>query len=93
VTSASDAIVSDPLGLDPLTPDDAADMVVVLADERLQAFTGGSPPKLDELRGRYQRLASSRSADGLEESRNWIVRPRLAAKLTKSQPGFANEHR
>jgi RimJ/RimL family protein N-acetyltransferase len=72
----SDAIVSDRLDLHPLTPADAADMVVVLADERLYTFTGGSPPQLDELRGRYQRLASGRSVDGLEEWCNWIVRHR-----------------
>jgi RimJ/RimL family protein N-acetyltransferase len=44
VTEAPDTIVSDRLELRPLVPGDAAEMVSVLADERLYAFTGGGPP-------------------------------------------------
>jgi RimJ/RimL family protein N-acetyltransferase len=64
------------LDLVQLGPDDADEMVEVLADERLYAFIGGKPPSLDELRDRYRRLAVGRPADGREEWHNWIVRRR-----------------
>ena len=37
-------------------------------------FTGGCPPSLDELRGRYRRLIVGHSADGTEQWLNWVVR-------------------
>jgi RimJ/RimL family protein N-acetyltransferase len=49
-------------------------MVHVLSGAALYAFTGGSPPRLDELRARYARQATGRSPDGLQEWRNWILR-------------------
>ena len=64
------------LDLTRLRPDDAAEMVGVLADARLYAFTGGCPPTRDELRARYERQSVGRSADGSEEWHNWIVRLR-----------------
>ena len=51
-------------------------MVTVLGDERLYTFTGGRPPTLAELRARYARLVVGRSADGMEQWRNWILRLR-----------------
>lgn len=62
------------LVLEPLTVDHAGEMVPVLADERLYAFTGGTPPTLEELGARYARQASGRSPDGVERWLNWIVR-------------------
>ncbi len=58
----------------PLTISDAAEMVTVLADDDLYAFTGGQPPTLPELRARYARQAAGQSADGVQEWRNWIIR-------------------
>jgi RimJ/RimL family protein N-acetyltransferase/GNAT superfamily N-acetyltransferase len=69
------------LELVPLRPADADAMVAVLGDERLYTFTGGRPPSLDELRGRYQRMATGRSADGTEEWRNWIIHSRADDQL------------
>jgi RimJ/RimL family protein N-acetyltransferase len=60
--------------LEPLRVDHAEEMVSVLADERLYAFTGGAPPALGELRERYTRQAGGRSPDGAELWLNWIVR-------------------
>jgi len=53
---------------------DAGEMVDVLSGPALYAFTGGSPPGLDELRARYAGQAAGRSPDGSEEWRNWILR-------------------
>jgi RimJ/RimL family protein N-acetyltransferase len=64
------------LTLEPLRVEHAEEMVPVLADERLYAFTGGTPPTLEELRERYVRQASGRSPDGVERWLNWIVRRR-----------------
>lgn len=65
------------LDLTPLTPDDADEMVEVLAAPELYGFIGGSPPTLEELRSQYERQAVGRSADGIEIWRNWIIRTRL----------------
>jgi RimJ/RimL family protein N-acetyltransferase len=62
------------LVLEPLRVDHAEEMVSVLADERLYAFTGGTAPALDELEERYARQAAGRSPDGVERWLNWIVR-------------------
>jgi RimJ/RimL family protein N-acetyltransferase len=62
------------LTLEPLRVDHAEEMVAVLADERLYAFTGGTPPALEELRERYARQATGRSPDGVERWLNWIAR-------------------
>ena len=71
-----DVIRSVRLDLHPLKEVDADKMVDVLADPRLYDFIGGRPPSLEELRDRYRRLSTGRSADGREEWRNWIVRTR-----------------
>jgi RimJ/RimL family protein N-acetyltransferase len=56
--------------------EDADELAVVVADERLYAFTGGGPGTVEELRGILGRLARERAADPWAQ-RNWVVR-RLA---------------
>jgi len=58
----------------PLTVTDAREMVTVLAEDDLYAFTGGRPPTLPELRARFARQVAGYSADGMQEWRNWIIR-------------------
>jgi RimJ/RimL family protein N-acetyltransferase len=70
------ALRTERLDLDPLSPEDADEMVEVLGDASLYAFTGGEPLSLDELRARYESLAVGHSADGSEEWHNWILRRR-----------------
>jgi RimJ/RimL family protein N-acetyltransferase len=62
------------LRLVPLSPADADELVPVLADPALYAFTGGEPPSLGELRARYERQAGGSSPDGSEVWANWIIR-------------------
>jgi len=76
VPSTAASIRTARLDLTPLTPDDAPEMVEVLAGGELYAFTGGAPPTLGELRARYIRQAVGHSADGLEAWHNWIIRTR-----------------
>ncbi len=64
------------LELAPLRVSDAEEMVGVLADRALYAFTGGDPPALGALRTRFERLVVGRSADGSQIWHNWIVRRR-----------------
>jgi RimJ/RimL family protein N-acetyltransferase len=64
------------LTLEPLRIAHAEEMAPLLADPELYAFTGGTPPTLDELRVRYAGQVSGRSPDGLERWLNWIVRRR-----------------
>ena len=70
----NDQIRSARLCLVPLAVSDAGEMMEVLSAEALYAFTGGSPPDLDELRARYARQAAGSSPDGSQEWRNWIIR-------------------
>ena len=63
------------LELTPLQVEDADDMAVVLADERLHAFIGGRPATAAELHERYIRLVAG-SGDPGELWLNWIVRRR-----------------
>ena len=64
------------LDLIPLRPEDAFEMVGVLADPRLYAFTGGGPPSREELLAQYERQSVGRSADGAADWHNWIIRRR-----------------
>jgi RimJ/RimL family protein N-acetyltransferase len=75
-TPGPDPIATSRLDLVPQAPDDADEMVSVLAGEELYAFIGGSAPTLDELRERYRWQSIGRSADGSEVWHNWIIRPR-----------------
>ena len=62
------------LVLEPLTTGHADEMVGVLADGSLYAFTGGEPPTLEELTRRYEFQAVGHSPDGAQDWLNWIVR-------------------
>ncbi len=61
------------LVLEPLRVDHAAEMVDVLSDAGLYAFTGGSPPSRDELERRYERQVAG-SGDPDEVWHTWVVR-------------------
>jgi RimJ/RimL family protein N-acetyltransferase len=61
------------LVLTPLEVADAADMTVVLGDPGLYVHTGGSPPSLEELQGRYRRQVDGPWPHG-ETWLNWVVR-------------------
>ena len=69
---------TDRLRLTPLEPGDAAEMVPVLADPALYAFTGGEPPTLEQLDDRYRRQVAGPPVAGSpvaeERWHNWIVR-------------------
>jgi len=59
--------------LSPIGPDDALEMVGVLADPSLYAFTGGHPPNVHQLEARYRaQVAGSPSNDQVWH--NWILR-------------------
>lgn len=70
---ATETIVSDRLVLTPLDIADADEMVAVLSDPALYAFTGGEPPSLDQLQVQYRHQAAG-SPRAEEEWHNWIVR-------------------
>ena len=72
---ATEPIVTSRLDLTPLVPDDADEMVEVLAGAELYTFIGGSPPTLEALRAQYAHQAVGHSADGTEAWLNWIIRP------------------
>ena len=62
------------LRLEPLTPAHAPLLFPVLADARIYPYLPEEPPEnLDSLAQRYQRLATRRSADGMELWLNWAV--------------------
>ncbi|WP_231919922.1 GNAT family N-acetyltransferase [Microlunatus soli] len=63
--------------LEPLTVEHAEEMVEVLADPQLYAFTGGSAPTLAELRHRYARQVAGHSSDRTQWWLNWVIRLRL----------------
>jgi RimJ/RimL family protein N-acetyltransferase len=71
-------VTTPPLGdgrlvLEPLRVDHAGELVDVLSDAGLYAFTGGSPPSREELERRYARqVAGSGRPD--EVWHNWVVR-------------------
>jgi hypothetical protein len=72
---AAATIVTERLLLVPLRPEDADEMVDVLADPGLHQFIGGHPATLEELRARHATLTAG--SPRLEEVwRNWIVRRR-----------------
>lgn len=63
------------LNLVPLTAGHADEMVGVLADPELYAFTGGGPPTREALRARYERWAAG-SPDPAVSWCNWVIRLR-----------------
>jgi RimJ/RimL family protein N-acetyltransferase len=64
------------LVLEPLQPDHADEMAVVLDDPALHEYAGGAPATAEELRRRYATLTGGRSPDGSECWLNWVVRHR-----------------
>jgi len=71
--TATEPIKSVRLMLTPLDVADAADMVAVLSDRDIYAFTGGEPPALDQLRELYLRLSAGSPRED-ETWHNWIAR-------------------
>lgn len=84
------------LVIESLRVDHAEEMAPLLDDAALYAFTGGTPPALDDLRERYEvRL----TGEGSERWRNWVARRRddgravggLQAELETSAGGTVCE--
>ena len=73
------SLISERLILSPLRPEDAEEMVDVLADETLHEYIDGHPLTFDELRARYRELAAGSSRPD-EIWLNWIVRRRSDAR-------------
>ncbi len=73
---AADARATPRLLLEPLTTAHTAELLPVLADPALYAFTGGAPPTAEELRARHTRQAAGASPDGSEGWLNWVLRLR-----------------
>lgn len=61
------------VSIEPLAASHAVEMVEVLADPALYAFTGGSPPDLAELSERFDRQTRGSGRLG-ERWLNWVVR-------------------
>ncbi|GAA3623812.1 GNAT family N-acetyltransferase [Kineosporia mesophila] len=64
------------LDLEPIRLDHAEEAYPWLSDERIHAFTGGSPASLDELKARFRRQAEGQSPDGSQGWLNWMIRHR-----------------
>lgn len=63
------------LRLDPLSIDDADEMVAVLADRTLYRYTGNeTPPTVDELRRRYEIQTRGPRPPSTDLWLNWIIR-------------------
>jgi RimJ/RimL family protein N-acetyltransferase len=73
--TATPRLRTDRLDLVPLRPEDAAEMVGVLADPGLYAVIGGTPPTPGELEERYTTWADGSPRSG-EAWHNWVVRLR-----------------
>jgi RimJ/RimL family protein N-acetyltransferase len=78
---AAEPIATGRLLLEPLAVEHAAEMVRVLAAPQLYRFTGGSPPTLPELTGRYRRLVAGPPARRGEGWLNWVIRRREDQRL------------
>ena len=61
------------IALRPLRLDDAPEMVRVLSDPSLYAFTGGEPPTLPDLERRYTAQTRGRSPDGKDLWLNHLI--------------------
>lgn len=68
------------LTLLPLRPGHAGEMSAVLADEELYGFTGGSPPRPEELSVRYERWSAG-SPDPAVSWLNWVILLRAERRL------------
>jgi RimJ/RimL family protein N-acetyltransferase len=77
--SRTAALTTGRLVLTPLRPDDADEMVHLLASEELYAFIGGAPLTLEQLRARYE--AQVAGPPGPEQVwHNWVIRLRQTAR-------------
>lgn len=72
----ADAVDTPRLHLEPLTTAHTAELLPVLADPALYAFTGGGPPTPAELRARHARQVAGASPDGSQGWLNWVLRLR-----------------
>jgi RimJ/RimL family protein N-acetyltransferase len=70
----SERLTTERLVLEPIGPAHADEMAGVLGDAELYRYTGGEPPRPEDLRRRYEIQARGRSADGSQRWLNWIVR-------------------
>jgi RimJ/RimL family protein N-acetyltransferase len=68
------------LVLEPLRIEHAGPMAIVLGDQRLHAFIGGTPDTEPELRARYARWLAGPS-DPAESWCNWMIRLRESQQL------------
>jgi RimJ/RimL family protein N-acetyltransferase len=66
-------IATSRLALEPLRPEHAREMAIVLGDSGLHAFTGGAPLDAPALQARYERLVAG-SPDPDVVWRNWVIR-------------------
>jgi RimJ/RimL family protein N-acetyltransferase len=73
----SEVLLTTRLTLTPLAVADAAEMVEVLSDPELYAYTGGEPPTFDQLQERYRFQVASPPPG--ERWYNWIIRLQGAA--------------
>ncbi|MGH8945870.1 MAG: GNAT family N-acetyltransferase [Acidimicrobiia bacterium] len=71
--STTETVRTSRLVLTPLDAADAAEMVAVLSDPGLYAFTGGEPPTLYQLEELYRHQSAGSPDDG-ETWHNWILR-------------------
>ena len=71
--STTETVRTNRLVLTPLDAADAAEMVSVLSDPGLYAYTGGEPPSLDQLEELYRHQSAGCPHDG-ETWHNWILR-------------------
>lgn len=78
--TATNALTTERLRLEPLRVDHAAEMAILLDDAGLHTFTGGKPATSDELRDRYTRQIVGRSSDGAQRWHNWVARERASAR-------------
>jgi RimJ/RimL family protein N-acetyltransferase len=68
------------LVLEPLRIEHAGPMAIMLGDQRLHAFIGGTPDTAAELRARYTRWLAGPS-DPAESWCNWMIRLRESQQL------------
>jgi RimJ/RimL family protein N-acetyltransferase len=88
---AEATIGTERLLLTPLGPQDADEMVEVLADPRLHQFIGGRPATLAELRTRYATLTAGPARPD-EVWRNWIVRRRADSRPVGTTQATLTRH-
>ncbi|MEP7085074.1 MAG: GNAT family N-acetyltransferase [Betaproteobacteria bacterium] len=62
--------------LEPQIAAHAPEMFAVLCDPAIYTYENAPPASLEWLRARFARLESRRSADGLEQWLNWVIRLR-----------------